>query len=88
MQQYTRIVICSSMQTLRVRHSRSGNRCFVAKKLSFIVLRIMCLAPQQQIDRLKKQIAECLIEVADMFLDMSEMAEEVMLEAPMQPLKE
>ncbi len=44
--------------------------------------------PQAQIDRLKRRIAEGRIEVAGMFLNMSDIADEAILAASLQPLAE
>jgi alpha-mannosidase len=57
-------------------------------EVSWAVREYLKYRSQQQIDRLKKRIAEGRIEVAGMFLNMSEMADEVTLAASMQPLAE
>jgi alpha-mannosidase len=57
-------------------------------EISWAVREYIKYRPQRQIDRLKKRIAEGRIEVTAMFLNMSDIADETILAASLQPLAE
>lgn len=57
-------------------------------EISWAVREYLKLRPAWQIERLKKRIAEGRIEVAGMFLNMSDIADEATLAASLQPLSE